>query len=109
MDTTQYDNDDVRFLSEKDIDFKPDDDGNDDCKQNSNTRISIRDVRWSIVAGGVYLLMLWGIVSRCYPIFYFPMMSDLEVSYEEATSISAYLFGAYAISCKSTIGRFSSF
>lgn len=96
MDITQFDSDDVEFLSEKEMDIKNDD--IDQYRKNSDSRISVRDVSWSIVAGGVYVLMLWGIVSRCYPIFYFPMMSDLEVSYEEATSISAYLFGAYAIS-----------
>ena len=55
-------------------------------------------VQWGVVLSGMYVMMLWGAFSRCYPVLYYPLMEDLQVSFEQVSTLSAWFFGAYAIS-----------
>lgn len=57
-------------------------------------------VQWVVVLSGMYVMMLWGAFSRCYPVLYYPLMEDLEVNFEQVSTLSAWFFGAYAISGK---------
>ena len=55
-------------------------------------------IHWVVVLSGMYVMMLWGAFSRCYPVLYYPLMEDLEVNFEQVSTLSAWFFGAYAIS-----------
>lgn len=49
---------------------------------------------WIIVFGGMYCLSIWGSIMRCYPTFYYSLMTEYEADFASV----AWLNGMFQVS-----------
>ncbi|XP_039253990.2 monocarboxylate transporter 7-like [Styela clava] len=52
---------------------------------------------WLIVIGGMYCLAMWGGITRCYSVFFSPLMSDFEADYGSVAWLNGMFQAVYGI------------